>query len=110
MEFAKELYVGDGVTDLGGIVYALRRNLSVTHVYCLCREADRKPILILSANELTRAYNTAKNYLIFGLAKGKKEAYTLFADIVREANAAGYPVERLWDYLEKNGVVRDDAT
>lgn len=109
MELSKELYVGDKVESLGSIVYALRRNLPLLHVYCLCKAKTGKHIAIVSARELVRARNADREYLIFGVAQGKKEAYGLLVQIIAEATASGYPVERLWAYLEENGVQRDEA-
>ena len=102
MRLAKELFVGDSVTELSEIVYALQRNLPILHVYCIVKEAGEGPVAILSARELARLGASGRELTVFGVAQGKQGAYRLLAEIVTEARRAGWPVARLGAYLEQS--------
>ncbi len=99
MRLARELYVGDSVKELESIVYALRRNLPVAQVYGICQEEGQSPITILPVQELVRPPYVGRDFVVYGLALHKREAYGLFAQIIEEAREAGWPVARLGEYL-----------
>ena len=102
MRLAKELFAGDSIRELSEIVYALQRNLPILHVYCICKEAGERPVTILSARDLARLAASDRELVVFGIAKGKNEAYRLLVEIVAEAQNAGWPVSELGAYLEQN--------
>ena len=103
MRISKELYIGSGVDAPGTVLYALRRDLPLLNVYCLCMEEGSGRMVLLPQRELVAA-RSQKDWLVFGFAQGKKEAYGLFTEIVGEAASAGRPVEQLADYLKSQGV------
>lgn len=95
MEFIEEIFVGESVKDLSTIIYSLKRGIPVFNLYCICLfSRENNPFEILTSRELFLPRNKEKNYLIAGIATGKREATDLFLYMVEHAAAAGRDVAK----------------
>lgn len=89
MKLIENLFVAGNVEELETIVYSLRRNLPVLHLYCIVLFEDRQRLEILSSRELFSQRNQNRPAQIAGIAMGKKEAYDLLVYMAEEAVAQG---------------------
>lgn len=100
MQFIESLYIDGRLKDLGTIVYALKREIPVFAVYCICmRHGGPYQLEILSAGELLQTRNKEREYIIAGLAKDLKGALDLVAYIVEDTVKKGGNVSELRDTL-----------
>lgn len=85
MNFIENLFVAGNVADLEIVVYSLRRNIPVLHLYCIVLFEDKNRLEILSSRELFRGRNKNRPGQIVGVAMGKREAYELLVFMTEDA-------------------------
>ncbi len=89
MELIEHLFVAENVTDLETVVYSLRRDIPVLHLYCIVLFEDRNRIEVLSSHELFRQRNRNRPGKIAGIAMGRAEAVDLLVFMAEEAAKNG---------------------
>jgi len=84
MTFYKNLFIGDTVNNKDEIIRFINNNIPVFDVYFLCVDLKSKNNImeILETKELFKYVNRKKNYVVIGIANGKKEAFKLSSDII----------------------------
>lgn len=89
MELIEDLFVGGNVTDLETIIYSLRREIPVLHLYCIVYFEDKNRLELLSSHELFRERNKSRPAKITGIAMGRAETVDLLLFMAEQAQAAG---------------------
>lgn len=89
MELIENLFVGGNVTDLETIVYSLRRNIPVLHLYCIVYFEDKDRLELLSSHELFHAGNKNRPAKIAGIAMGRAETVDLLLYMAQKAQEEG---------------------
>lgn len=90
MDFIENIYVGENVDDLETVYYSLKRGIPVFNIYCICINNNSKNTFeIMSAKELFSKRNIKKDYIIVGIAMGKREALSLLTYIIEDAIKKG---------------------
>ncbi len=93
MNFIENIYVGEGVDDLETVYYSLKRGIPVFNIFCICiNENSNNTFDILSSRELFTDKNIKKDYIIAGIAQGKKEALSLLTYMVSDSVNKGFNV------------------
>jgi len=84
MIFYKKLFIGDTVDNKDEIIKSINNNIPVFNIYFLCVDLKSKNNImeILETKELFKCFNQRKNYIVIGIANGKKEAFKLSSDII----------------------------
>lgn len=101
MYFSQKLYVGNDVENLPQIKKNLLNNTGVSGIFLICTDNNNKNIAeILSCKEFFSAFNREKNYTIIGISKGKKEAFTLFEEIMRDFIGSENNLDEFKDYFK----------
>ena len=100
MELIDQIFVGAGVENLGTVVYSLKREIPVLHIYCICMEEGPKPsFVILSSRELFSGRYQRKKYKIAGIARGRKEAVEVLCYMYQEGLKEGISPEEIYRIL-----------
>lgn len=96
MKYIEDLFVGGSVQDLSTILYSLRQNIPVFHLYCICLFYDKKGnhIEILSSKEICKKRYQQKEFVVVGVAYGKAEAVDLFCYIMEQAVQKGSNLQK----------------
>ena len=99
MHLGDEIYISDTVTDVDTAVYALRREVPVFRLWCVCLHEDR--LEVQSARSLCTPYGKSRDWLILGIAMGRKNAVELLLQIAKDAAAQGLSMtdQRQWARL-----------
>lgn len=84
MRLAKTLYIAQSVQDLGTVVYALRRNIPVFRLWCICLENGR-----LSVQSSRSLCLRGKDPLVLGFGMGQAEAVEGLVAFIEAQTAAG---------------------
>lgn len=83
MNYYKELYIGDTVTNHEHIIKLLHKGIYTYNIYIICvKEKTASLLTIIDSKEIFKPYNDYTNYIIAGLANGKQEALQLTKTIV----------------------------
>ena len=89
MELIEDLFVGSNVTDLETILYSLRREIPVLHLYCIVYFEDKNRLELLSSHELFHARNRNRPAQIAGIAMGREETVDLLLFMAEKAQEEG---------------------
>ncbi len=90
MNFIENIYVGESVDDLETVYYSLKREIPVFNIYCICINNNPKNTFeIMNTKELFSKRNIKKDYIIVGIAMGKREALSLLTYIVEDTIKKG---------------------
>ena len=84
MRLAKTLYITQSVQDLGTVIYALRRNIPVFRLWCICLENGR-----LSVQSSRSLCLRGKDPLVLGFGMGQAETVEGLVAFVEAQAAAG---------------------
>lgn len=91
MKYIENLFVGGSVQDLNTILYSLRQNITVFHLYCICLfyGTEKNHVEIMSSREICKKRYQQKDFVVIGVAFGKAEATDLFCYIIKQAAEKG---------------------
>ncbi len=84
MQCIDDLYVGASVSDLGTVLYSLRRNIPMIRVYCIVWFANKNRMVLLSSKELFSGRYDKQNPIIAGVAMGKQESIDVLCYMLEE--------------------------
>lgn len=102
MEWIKNVYVSEEMQDVETVLYSLKREIPVLHVYLIAVEAEKKPrLVIVSCTQALKKKENHQHLWVVGLAFGAYQARRLLAQIVADASARYGTVEDLAEYLMK---------
>jgi hypothetical protein len=83
LRFYDELWVGKGIDDAEELVSVICDGNAPLGVYAVCvSPLSNGLFVIISVKELLKPYNMALDYTVVGLAKGKRGAKLMVADII----------------------------
>ena len=85
MRLIENLFAAGNVTEPETVVYSLRRDIPVLHLYCIVLFEDRNRLEILSSKDLFQERNKNRPAVIAGVAMGKREAYDLLRFMAEDA-------------------------
>ncbi len=92
MKLIENLFVAGNVTELETVVYSLRRDIPVFHLYCIVLFEDKNRLEILASRDLFHERNKNRPAKIAGIAMGRREAYDLLAYMTEDAVEKGRDV------------------
>ncbi len=83
MNFHKKLFISEKIENKEEIFELLDNNIPVLNLYliCVCKK-DNNMFDIIESNEYFKEINKNKNYIIIGLAMGKKDSLNLIKNII----------------------------
>lgn len=85
MKLIDNLFVAGNVKDLETVVYSLRRNIPVLHLYCIVLFEDRNRLEIMASRDLFHERYKDRPAKIAGIAMGRRAAYDLLAFMTEDA-------------------------
>ena len=95
MDYIEKLYIDEKLKEPDKILASIKRKENVFNVYLICVDKHSKNIVdIMPTYEAFAERNSNKEITLIGVAYGRRGAYELFRDIVRE-------------YLDKGFYLRD---
>lgn len=95
MDYIKELYIDEKLKEPDKVLASIKRKENVFNVYLICVDGSSRNIVdIMPTYEAFAERNSKKDITLIGVAFGRRGAYELFRDIVRE-------------YLDKGFYLRD---
>lgn len=84
MLFSNKLFIGETIDDAQSIISMLNDNTPILGIYLICVDKKSKNLLdILESNQLFNLANRKKNYIILGIANGKKESFEVLTEIIK---------------------------
>ncbi len=85
MEYAKKLKFHKDISNPNEILEILNDGKSIKNIYFICINKQTKNLMdIIETTEFTKKIFSLKNYIIIGVAKGKKDSFDLCKDILHE--------------------------
>lgn len=85
MKLIDNLFVAGNVKDLETVIYSLRRNIPVLHLYCIVLFEDRNRLEIMASRDLFHERYKDRPAKIAGIAMGRRAAYDLLAFMTEDA-------------------------
>ena len=85
MKLIDNLFVAGNVKELETVVYSLRRNIPVLHLYCIVLFEDRNRLEIMASRDLFHERYKDRPAKIAGIAMGRRSAYDLLAFMTEDA-------------------------
>lgn len=85
MKLIDNLFVAGNVKDLETVIYSLRRNIPVLHLYCIVLFEDRNRLEIMASRDLFHERYKDRPAKIVGIAMGRRAAYDLLAFMTEDA-------------------------
>lgn len=84
MHFHKRLFISDKIENKEEIKRLLEDNTPVLNLYLICVSKNCDNMFeIFRSSEYFKEVNLKKDYIIIGLAMGKKDAFELIKDIFK---------------------------
>lgn len=101
MKLIEDLFVGGSVQDLNTVVYSLRQDIAVFHLYCICLFYDKKRnhMEIMSSREICKKRYQKKDFVVVGVAYGKAEAIDLFCYMMQQAAQKGSNLQKAEEWI-----------
>ncbi len=85
MEYAKNLRFHKDISNHDEILSILNDGKSIRNIYLICINKKTKNLMdIIESIEFTKKIFSLNNYIIIGVAKGKKNAFSLVGEILEE--------------------------
>ncbi len=96
LNWIEKIYVSEEMQDVETVLYSLKREIPVLHVYLIAVEQQAKPrLVIISSAQALRSKTSHQALLVVGVAFGPGQARRLLADIVADASARYGTVDEL---------------
>lgn len=109
MEFAENMYIGQGIKFSENVIEKLRNKRTVTNVYCICIDMNSSSLMeILYSHEIHKKVYENKNYIVIGLAYGKEEAKEIVCSIIKKAYDYDNSLCSVKDFIYNTLVKRGD--
>lgn len=84
MYFHKRLFVSDKIENKEEIKQLLQENIPVLNLYLICvSNKNNNMFEILSSREYFKGINIENDYIVIGLAMGKKDSFNLIQEIFK---------------------------
>ncbi len=98
MQCIEDLYVGQSVSDLGTVLYSLRRNIPVIRLYCIAWFPAQNRMVLLSTKELFCGRYDKQNPIIAGIAMGKQECIDVLCYMLEQTATANRDITdpKMW--------------
>ncbi len=85
MEYARKLKFHKEVDDPNKVLEILNSGSSIKNIYFLCINRKTNNLIdIIETTEFTKQIWSLRDYIIIGIAKGKKNSFILAKDIIEE--------------------------
>ncbi len=85
MEYSRKLRFHKEINEPEKILEIFESGTSIKNIYLICINKKTKNLMdIIESTEFTKKIWSLDNYLIIGIAKGKKNAFELSKDIIEE--------------------------
>lgn len=85
MEFVKDLYLSNNIKNSNGIIKKLKKNQSLSDIYCICIDANSNSIVeIIHSHEILKPIYQNRNYIVIGISNTKNEAKQIVCDMLLE--------------------------
>uniref|UniRef100_UPI002943E6D3 hypothetical protein n=1 Tax=uncultured Tyzzerella sp. TaxID=2321398 RepID=UPI002943E6D3 len=82
LKFYKKLYLGENIDNEYEIIEQIRDNINIFNLYLICVSKNINHIFdIFSLNEAFKDRYKDEQYVVIGMAYGKKQAFILVKDI-----------------------------
>ncbi|KAF5084208.1 hypothetical protein DSECCO2_80750 [anaerobic digester metagenome] len=85
MRLAEELFVSENISDLGTVIYALKKTIPLPRLYCILFIFKKNRYEIISSWQLCKGRFPQTESIVVGVANGRRETYELMAYILEEA-------------------------
>ena len=107
MDFIKNIYIGENIKneDINNIYDFLKRKIPMFNIYCICIKKKSRHILeILKSSELFSNKCENKDYVIVGIAKGRRQALRLTTNIFEDCINKGIDIMEVKQALLNNEI------
>ena len=105
MKLADQLYVAEGIEDLGTIIYCFNRNMPVFNIYCIVTEplSENTAQIIRSGELFTEKYKN-RDFTIVGIGAGKRQTFDLLRHIIQEIYNSGKTISDFKQWVLQESV------
>lgn len=101
--YLKEMYVSPDIKNIKEIKNKLNDEISIYNIYLICVFKNSTSLFeIIHSTEIFKTINYRKEFIIVGIAEGKKNSFLLMTDIVKDFCKLNKSINEIKDFYLKS--------